>query len=102
MRIARLSAGLILALVSVHLQAQPPEQKITATGILVRAMAIGGESTGWILELEATTTIDGKQVNSIQVSYLKTAKLEKLENKRVRATGRLGHRHGVETGEQPV
>jgi heat shock protein HslJ len=102
MRIARLSTGLILALVSVYLQAQPPEQKITVTGKLVRAMAIGGESTGWTLELESASTIDGKQVNSIQVSYRKAGKLEKLENKRVRATGKLTHAHGVESGEQPV
>jgi heat shock protein HslJ len=101
MRIVRLSAGLILALVSVCLQAQPQEQEITVTGKLVRAMAVGGESTGWSLELESATTIDGTQVNSIQVSYRKTGKLEKLENKRVTATGKLAHRHGVETGEQP-
>src|SRR5262249_29861949 len=98
----RLSTGLILAFVSVYLQAQQAEQKITVTGKLVRAMAIGGESTGWALELESTTTIDGKQVNSMQVSYPKTGKLEKLENKRVRAIGKLAHRQGVETGEQPV
>jgi heat shock protein HslJ len=102
MRIARLRSSLILALVTIYMQAQPPEQKIVVTGKLVRAMAIGGESTGWSLELESPTTIDGKQMNSIQVSYGKTAKLEKLENKRVMATGRLTHRQGVETGEQPV
>ncbi len=65
-------------------------------------MGIGGESTGWALELESATTIDGKQVTSIQVSYRKTGKLEKLQNKRVKATGKLAHQHGVETGEQPV
>src|SRR5258706_10918616 len=102
MRIARLTTGLILALVSVYLQGQPPEQKITLIGKLVRAMAIGGESTGWVLELESATTIDGKPVNSIQVSYRKTGKFEQLENKRVRAAGKLAHRHGVETGEQLV
>ncbi len=102
MRIARLSTALILAVVSVYLPAQPPEQKITVTGKLVRAMAIGGESTGWALELESATTIDGKPATSIQVSYRKTGKLEKLENKHVRATGKLAHRNGVETGEQPV
>jgi heat shock protein HslJ len=104
MRVARLSAGLgfILAVVCIYLHAQPTEQKITLTGKLVRAMAIGGESTGWVLDLEAATMIDGKQVHSIQVSYSQTRKLESLENKRVRATGQLGHRHGVETGEQPV
>ena len=102
MRTARLSIGLILALVSVYLQGQPTEQKITVTGKLVRAMSIGGEATGWALELESATTIDGKPVTSIQISYRKTRKLEKLENKRVEAAGKLAHRHGVETGEQPV
>ena len=102
MRIVRLSTGLILALVCVYLQAQSAEQEITVTGKLVRAMAIGGESTGWTLELEPATTIDGKRLNSIQVSYSKTAKLEKLANKHVKATGKLAHRNGVETGEQPV
>ena len=101
---ARLSfgLGLIVALVSVYLLAQSVGQKITLTGKLVRAMAIGGESTGWVLELDSASTIDGKQVNAIQVSYSKAGKLEKLENKRVTASGELGHRHGVETGEQPV
>jgi heat shock protein HslJ len=102
MRIARLPAGLILVLLGICLQAQPAEQKITVTGKLVRAMAIGGESTGWALELESATSMAGKQVTSIQVSYRKTGKLEKLENKRVTATGKLAHRQGVETGEQPV
>jgi heat shock protein HslJ len=102
MRISRLTICLILALASVYLQAQPAEQEITATGKLVRAMAIGGESAGWMLELEPAITIRGKQVNSIQVSYAKTGKLEKLANKRVKATGKLGQQTGVETGERPV
>ena len=61
MRIVRLSAGLILALFGVYLPAlQQPEQEITVTGKLVRTMAIGGESTGWVLELESVAHIDGK------------------------------------------
>jgi len=97
---ARLTASLLLALASSYLPAQAQQQ--TLTGRLVRAMAIGGESTGWALELDEATNIDGKQANSIQVSYRKTGKLEKLENKRVTATGKITHRQGVETGEQPV
>ena len=56
MRIARPITGLILALVCVYLQAQPSEQNIDVTGKLVRAMAIGGGSIGWILELESAVT----------------------------------------------
>src|SRR5262245_9322424 len=100
MRIARLSIGLILAVATIHLQAQQPGHKITVTGKLVSVMAIGGESTGWAVELESAATIDGKRMNSIQISYPKPDKLEKLRDKRVSATGQVIHRHGVETGEQ--
>ena len=102
MRMARLIICLILALVCVYLPAQPSEQKIAATGKLVRAMAIGGESTGWILELESAVTIDGKPWNSILVSYRETGKLEKLENARVSVTGNIEHRHDEEKGEHLV
>jgi len=102
MHIARPVAGLVLALAGVYLQAQATQQEITVTGRLARAMAIGAETTGWVLELEPAITVGGKQLNLIQVSYPKTKKLEKLANKRVSATGTLGRQSGVETGEQPV
>src|SRR5215469_3943531 len=108
MKIARLSTGVILMLVGVPLraqtqqQAQPTPQGLTLTGKLVRAMAMGGESTGWVLELESPARIDGKLASAIQVDYGKTDVLEELANKRVRVSGELTHRHGVETGDQPV
>jgi heat shock protein HslJ len=102
MRIVRFGICLILALVGVSLQAQSTEQPITVSGKLDRAMAIGGESTGWTLELDSPTTVDGKQVSSIQVRYHKAAKLEKLQSKHVTVTGTVTHQQGVETGEQPV
>jgi hypothetical protein len=102
MRIARPITGLILALVCVYLPAQPSKQEIAVTGKLVRAMAIGGGSIGWILELESAVTFDSKPVNSILVSYLKAEQLEKLENARVRVIGKIVHRHGVEEGDHLV
>src|ERR1700687_3673870 len=102
MRIPRVIAGLILALATVSLQAQPSEQEITVKGKLVRAMAIGAESTGWVLELDPAINIGGKQLSSIQVSDSKAGELETFANKRVTVTGRLSQRTGVETGEQPV
>jgi len=65
-------------------------------------MAIGGESTGWAIQLESETSIDGKQVNSLRFNRRTTKKLETLENKSVRATGKLSHRRGVETGERSI
>lgn len=98
MRIARLVTGVIVALACVTFHAQAPEEEITVTGKLVRAMAIGGESTGWIVELDPAVTIGAKELHSIQVTYGETARLEEVANKRVRAVGKLGHRSGVETG----
>jgi heat shock protein HslJ len=102
MRVARLSAALILMFFCVCSHAQEQPQKVTVTGKLGRVMAIGGESTGWSIQLESETTIDGRQVSAIEVDYPKTSKLEKLDNKHVTATGTISHRQGVETGTRPV
>jgi heat shock protein HslJ len=102
MSIVRLGIGLIFMVFCICLEAQTQSQKITVTGKLNRVMALGGESTGWALQLESEATIDGKQVSSIEVDYPKAEKLEKLDSKRVTATGTISHRQGVETGERPV
>jgi heat shock protein HslJ len=103
MLVARLSTALILVLFCICSQAQEQVQKkMTVTGNLSRTMAIGGESTGWAIQLESETTIDGHQVSSIEIDYPKTGKLEKLNSKRVTAIGAISHRQGVETGERPV
>jgi hypothetical protein len=75
---------------------------MTVTGKLNSTMAIGGESTGWAIQLESETTIDGHQVSSIEVNYPKTGKLEKLDGKRVTAIGTISRWQGVETGERPI
>ena len=93
---------LALSFASVYLSAQSGDQTITVTGKLSRVVAVGGESTGWAIEFDSATAIDGKQLNSIQVIYSKAEKLEKLADKHVKAVGQLTHRQGVETGEQPV
>ena len=100
MRILRIAFGILL--LCACLQAQTDVQKVTVTGRLTRVMAIGGESTGWAIEVDPGVTIDGKEMHSVEVSYKRTAKLEKLENKRVAATGKMGHRPGVETGDRMV
>jgi heat shock protein HslJ len=102
MRIARIGTGLTPVLLCICLYAKTPAQEMTVTGKLTRAMAIGGESTGWTIQLDSEAAIDGKQVNSIEVDSRKTKRLEKLENKHVEATGLLSHRQGVETGERIV
>jgi formylmethanofuran:tetrahydromethanopterin formyltransferase len=93
--------GLIFACACV--QAAPQAQtKMTVTGTLARAMAIGGESTGWSIQVDPEITVDGKPVHSIEISYKDAQKLETLKDKRVKATGKLTHNHGVETGDRAV
>ena len=102
MRIARASMGLILMLGCLYLHADEGEpQKITVVGTLHRAMAIGAETTGWMVQVESETIIDGKPITSIEVSDTRKPKqLEDFENKRVKIAGKVAYRHGVETGVQ--
>jgi hypothetical protein len=102
MRITQVGISLILVLVCVCPRAATQEQKLTVRGKLVRTMSIGGESTGWTIQLDSEITIDSKPANSVEVDYPRTRKLEKLENKHVKATGKLSHRRGVETGDRTV
>jgi hypothetical protein len=104
MRIARGSMGLILAFCCVCLYAadEGEPQKISAVGTLHRAMAIGAESTGWMMQVDSETIIDGKPISSIEVSDVRKPKqLEEYENKRVKIAGKVLYRHGVETGVLP-
>lgn len=103
MPIARIATVVALTLVCACAQAAPQGQtKMAVTGTLARAMAIGGESTGWSIQVDPQITVDGKPVHSIEISYKDAQKLEQLANKRVKATGKLTHKQGVETGERPV
>src|ERR1700754_1310704 len=103
MRIARASMSLILMLSCIFLYADERDgQKITLVGTLHRAMAIGAESTGWMVQVDSETIIDGKPISSIEVSDTRKPKqLEDFENKRVKIAGKVVYRHGVETGVQP-
>jgi hypothetical protein len=103
MRITRVSMGLILTLCCVLLRADERDpQKITLVGTLHRVMAIGAESTGWMVQVDSETIIDGKPISSVEVSDThKPRQLEDFENKRVKIAGKVVYRHGVETGIQP-
>jgi hypothetical protein len=103
-RIALVSTTLILFLFCICLRADEatPPQKITATGTLSRAMAIGAETTGWTLQVSSETVIDGKPISSIEVSDTRKPKqLDDFANKVVKISGKVVYRHGVETGPQP-
>jgi hypothetical protein len=84
------------------LEAQSKPQKITFTGKLSRAMAIGAETTGWSVDLDSPMTIEGKEVHSIEISYAHPDRLDKLANQHVRVKGTVAHQQGVETGQRTI
>lgn len=102
MRTLRAVLGLMLLLVSFEAVAQTSPAKITLTGKLTRVMAIGGESTGWAVQLDEHTPVDGKEVTSIEVRFIDPKQADKYADKRVKVTGTVTHRHGVETGDVMV
>lgn len=102
MRAARFAVIVLVGCCWLGLHAESKDQPVVVTGKLSRAMAIGGESTGWTIELDSEITIAGKAVRSIEITYPKTEKLEKLTNQHVRAKGKIGHRQGLETGDRMI
>ena len=94
MRLVTLALNLLIFCIC--LQASAQEQKpITVRGRLVNIMGVGGESTGWAVELDSAISVDGKQVDTIELDGL-TKKAQKLQDKHVEVVGKLSHRHGVE------
>lgn len=76
-------------------------KKITIIGKLTRIMAIGGETSGWSLELKRGITLEGKKMRSVEVTG-PADELEKMKDQRVRAKGTLAHHTGMERGDYLV
>lgn len=110
MRFARVTVCAVLVLFSLAAPICTPAQsnksdgsdKISVTGKLTRVMAVGAETSGWAVELNPPFSVNGKEVNSIEIVVVDSKKLEPLENKIVTAKGTLSNASGVETGERPV
>ena len=94
---------LLLIILFPNLSAQTAKQRnvITVAGMLVRVAGIGGETTGWAIELDSEIEARGERVKSIEVSGNRR-EFARLENKHVKAMGRLAVRHGVTEGDWPV
>ncbi len=93
---------LIIALLLFAVATPAQSDKLTVTGKLTRVMAVGGETSGWAIELDPALTVNGNQVTSIEIQYSNAQKLEALANKTVKATGKLSNAVGVETGQRPI
>jgi hypothetical protein len=74
---------------------------ITVTGKLVRIAAIGGETTGWAIDLESPLEIDDKKLDRIEVDP-GDQNISGFEDRQVEVTGKLEKRQGIERGAYPV
>ncbi len=71
---------------------------ITITGKLVKIVAIGGETTGWAVDLDSSLEVDGKRLNRIEIDP-NGNKIDHFNNKRVEIIGALKKRSGIERKE---
>lgn len=94
---------LLIIFVFANLSAQTAKKPsaITVAGRLERVAGIGGETTGWAIELDTEMEIRGERVQSIEVTG-KTGEFAKFENKHIQAVGTLAVRHGVTRGDWTV
>src|SRR5258707_55381 len=89
-----LSSGCLERAVSLQTESVRPE---TFVGKLSRVYAVGGETTGWMLQLDSERDVEGARVKKIEVDPApRGLKLDALEGKRVEAQGNVAWREGVE------
>lgn len=103
-RLRTVAGVLLLVLLSVPwaaAQKGAPRQPLTVTGTLVRVAGIGGETTGWAIQLDSPIEVQGERLETLEVSG-KGGEFARLENRHVRASGVVASRRGVTRGEWRV
>ena len=79
------------------------EEKLTLAGKLVQVAAIGGETTGWALQLDVARNIEDSNIHSIELDPAPYGlRLNALEGKQVEVSGVVQWREGVERKRYPV
>ncbi len=76
-------------------------QRVTVRGVLVRVVAIGGETTGWAIQLESPLELEGQTLHELEVNS-QPERWADFEQKRVEAHGHITWRRRVERGRWPV
>jgi hypothetical protein len=71
-------------------------------GTLARAMATGGESTDWSIQVDPEITVDGKPVHSIEISYKDAQKLSPSIAVQLGDMGVLYRRTGMSIAYYPL
>jgi hypothetical protein len=101
-KIIGLVFGVLLQFASVNtILANETTTKVTVVGVLSPVVLIGGETTGWMMELTRKLQILGMPTFEIDVDP-KGQTIDKFSEKLVKVTGHLRARSGKERGDYPV
>ncbi|MBI1824114.1 MAG: hypothetical protein HYR80_08410 [Nitrospirae bacterium] len=94
--------GLLLGIVhTASTSAKELPLKVAVVGVLNRVVLIGGETTGWMVQLNREQEILGNATLEIDVDP-KDQSIERFREKRVKITGDVMTRIGRERGNYPV
>jgi hypothetical protein len=80
---------------------KPGDERVTVRGRLTRVAAIGAETTGWAIQLDAPLTVEGNDLRRIEI-YGNEKRWSQLAERSVEATGKISFREGIERGRYPV
>ena len=98
MRLWTIGMTFLLMVSHGYAQEKGEQRLITVTGKLVKIVAIGGETTGWAVDLDSSLKIDGKKLNRIEIDPNRE-KIDGFNNKRIKIIGALKKRSGIERKE---
>ncbi len=73
---------------------------LRVTGRVVRVVAVGGETTGWALDLDVPARIEDREMRRLEAEPADV--LARFEGRRIAAAGTLVWRTAVERGRDPV
>ena len=79
-------------------QGQGEPKEVTVRGKLVQVAVVGGETTGWAVDLDKPLQVGGKALARLEVDPADKA-LESLKNRQIEARGSLTKRCGIERGD---
>ena len=95
-----LTSSFLIGSASISLGAEEKRdpEKITVTGKLLRVVVMGGDTTGWVVKLDTSLKLAGKDYERIEIDP-KGTDLEPYVGKHMEITGTVGVRKGLKRGE---
>lgn len=102
-RILILALAFILSLLLIQVASPVCSQEkgkitmVTVTGKLIKVVAIGGETTGWAVDLDNPLQAEGEAFTRIEIDPA-GKEVNGFENRQIEAMGSLEKQFGIERG----